>query len=102
MEQQLSCCSFPFFISDLKTPASRRSWFLPAAAVFYFGASLPIKPPVHRNPYLPLPEPDHLRRGTAAARGYDSAWREFRENYLRDHPLCVFHETPNLSHRCEV
>jgi 5-methylcytosine-specific restriction protein A len=29
------------------------------------------------------------RRGSAAARGYGRKWREAREEYLRDHPLCV-------------
>lgn len=29
------------------------------------------------------------RRGTAASRGYNGAWRRFREAYLGRHPLCV-------------
>lgn len=28
-------------------------------------------------------------RGSAASRGYDRKWREFRILYLQDHPLCV-------------
>lgn len=28
-------------------------------------------------------------RGSAAARGYDARWRQYRQIYLRDHPLCV-------------
>lgn len=29
------------------------------------------------------------QRGTAAQRGYDSRWREARDQYLKDNPLCV-------------
>jgi 5-methylcytosine-specific restriction protein A len=29
------------------------------------------------------------RRGTAAARGYDAAWRRFRRSFLAEHPLCA-------------
>lgn len=29
------------------------------------------------------------RRGSAAARGYDSKWQKLRPHYLRKHPLCV-------------
>lgn len=32
--------------------------------------------------------PESLRGG-AAARGYDSRWREARKLYLQQHPLCV-------------
>lgn len=32
------------------------------------------------------------RRGTAAERGYDSAWSRARVAYLRKHPLCVYCE----------
>ncbi len=28
-------------------------------------------------------------RGSAAQRGYDTRWQKYREQYLRDHPLCV-------------
>lgn len=30
-------------------------------------------------------------RGSAAARGYDSDWRETRETVIRDQPICAFH-----------
>lgn len=29
------------------------------------------------------------RRGNSAARGYDRRWRNYRLQYLREHPLCV-------------
>ena len=29
-----------------------------------------------------------LARGSAAERGYDHAWRQLREAYIREHPLC--------------
>lgn len=29
------------------------------------------------------------RRGSAAARGYDSRWRKARVGYLRSHPMCA-------------
>ena len=29
------------------------------------------------------------QRGSASARGYDSAWRKAREAWLRAHPLCA-------------
>jgi len=28
------------------------------------------------------------QRGSSSSRGYDSAWRQFRLNYLRQNPLC--------------
>jgi len=28
-------------------------------------------------------------RGTAMERGYGPEWRRYRENYIREHPLCV-------------
>lgn len=28
-------------------------------------------------------------RGTSAARGYGYRWRQLRENFILDHPLCV-------------
>jgi len=28
-------------------------------------------------------------RGNSNARGYDYRWRQFRESYLREHPLCA-------------
>ena len=31
----------------------------------------------------------HALRGNAAARGYDTHWREARKLYLQRHPLCV-------------
>jgi 5-methylcytosine-specific restriction protein A len=31
---------------------------------------------------------DKRWRGTAASRGYDAAWRRFREWFLGRHPLC--------------
>jgi 5-methylcytosine-specific restriction protein A len=30
------------------------------------------------------------RRGSSAARGYDSAWQRLRKRFLRKNPLCVF------------
>ncbi|MGY4876495.1 HNH endonuclease [Vreelandella aquamarina] len=30
------------------------------------------------------------RRGSAASRGYGYKWQKAREEYLREHPLCVF------------
>ena len=61
-------------------------------------------------------------RGSAAERGYDAAWREIRDRYLADHPMCerckrrpstmVHHRTPkrqggsddpsNLQALCEL
>lgn len=32
------------------------------------------------------------RRGSSAARGYDSRWRKARAGYLRKHPLCRLHQ----------
>ncbi len=34
------------------------------------------------------------RRGSAAERGYDSAWRELRARFLRDNPHCVICGSP--------
>ncbi len=28
-------------------------------------------------------------RGSSTERGYDSKWRQYREAYLKEHPLCV-------------
>src|SRR5688572_2168292 len=53
------------------------------------------------NRFAPLPPLDHHGR-SAAARGYDRTWRQFRECYLANHPLCVFRDTPDLLHRCLV
>ncbi|WP_295378386.1 HNH endonuclease [uncultured Pseudacidovorax sp.] len=36
------------------------------------------------------------RRGTAASRGYGSAWQRAREGFLRAHPLCVRCEARDL------
>lgn len=34
------------------------------------------------------------QRGTAAQRGYNSRWRRYREQYLREYPLCAECEKP--------
>ncbi|QHI99350.1 HNH endonuclease [Xylophilus rhododendri] len=36
------------------------------------------------------------QRGSAASRGYDSAWQRAREGFLRAHPLCASCEKADL------
>jgi len=38
---------------------------------------------------IEVPKQYEQERGTAAQRGYDSAWRKARKAYLAKHPLCV-------------
>jgi 5-methylcytosine-specific restriction enzyme A len=58
---------------------------------------MPVRPPVHRPSHLGPPRERHeqlrrldQRRGSAAARGYDRAWRRVRLLVLADEPLCRF------------
>lgn len=55
---------------------------------------MPVLPPTFRPPGRPsLSEArqDHdRRRGTAAERGYGSAWAKSRASHLRRHPLCRY------------
>lgn len=68
------------------------------------GVWMPVRPPVHRPAFLPPPAQsrrDQLRalddrRGSAASRGYDAAWRKARSNHLAQHPLCKFCEERGL------
>lgn len=63
---------------------------------------MPFTPPMHRPRFQPQRCPDHLRRGSASARGYTYTWRKFRENYLRAHPFCAFHTDPRARGSCLV
>jgi len=53
---------------------------------------MPKRPKQHRpqgwKPYQPKEHDD--RRGSAASRGYGSAWQRFRDRFLKEHPLCVY------------
>lgn len=59
---------------------------------------MPTRPQYHQSKFKPAPRPEF--RGTAAQRGYDSAWRRFREWYLSCHPLCIFRNTPGHKQEC--
>lgn len=50
---------------------------------------MPRKLPRLGAPTVTRPLPEHRIRGTAAQRGYNSAWRKARAGYLARHPLCV-------------
>ncbi len=46
---------------------------------------MPDRAPQHKPRRARLPD----RRPSAARRGYDAAWRDFRAEYLSRNPLCV-------------
>ena len=46
---------------------------------------MPNKPPQHKPRRARLPD----RRPSAARRGYDARWRDFRAAYLLRHPTCA-------------
>jgi 5-methylcytosine-specific restriction protein A len=50
---------------------------------------MPRRPDTHRPARAAAQEEHQTPRASAAARGYDRRWRKARENYLREHPLCV-------------
>ena len=58
---------------------------------------MPRLAPQHQPRFAP---PRVEVRGTAAQRGYDSAWRRFRAAYLAEHPVCCFMDDPRHSHEC--
>ncbi len=53
---------------------------------------MPTRPRQHRPPGAPTPQERRRRqdrdRGSAAARGYDRAWRACRKTILAESPLC--------------
>lgn len=49
----------------------------------------------HCNSHRPRRARD--RRPSAAARGYDAAWRRARRTFLRQHPRCQTHGCPRRS-----
>lgn len=46
---------------------------------------MPVRPPIHRPHGVTSYDHD---RPSAAKRGYDGAWRDFRATYLRHNPFC--------------
>lgn len=61
---------------------------------------MPIKPQTFR-PQFAAPPLDAVR-GSAAARGYDGAWRRFRAQVLREEPICRFHDHAAHRHECSL
>jgi hypothetical protein len=56
---------------------------------------MPSRPKVFRPPWLPRYSSERERkalidaeRESSSQRGYDVAWRKFRDAYLRDFPIC--------------
>jgi 5-methylcytosine-specific restriction enzyme A len=49
---------------------------------------MPQRPPRYQ-PFPNRPAPPQADRPTAAERGYDHRWQQFRLSYLAEHPLCV-------------
>src|SRR5688572_11285755 len=72
----------------------------PARLALFSSNKMPQKPPLFRNPFVPVRSLD--QRETAARRGYDSAWRRFRASYLSQHPICCFKDHPSHRHECLV
>jgi 5-methylcytosine-specific restriction protein A len=50
---------------------------------------VPVAPPKHRPAHYKDRAQKDRERGSAAARGYDAAWRTVREQHLANHPLCT-------------
>lgn len=66
---------------------------------------MPTRPQTHFQKYLKARLPTRTsdeRRGSAAERGYDYDWQQFREQFLREHPVCCFAEHPRHRHECTI
>lgn len=53
---------------------------------------MPLRPTTHHQRQLAagrLPQADALR-GSACARGYDRAWSQLRDAFIRQNPVCEF------------
>lgn len=61
---------------------------------------MPYRPSYFRQQYQ-APAADVVR-GSAAARGYDGVWRRFREQVLREEPICRLHNHPAHKDECTL
>ena len=61
---------------------------------------MPTRPPIFRSAAAAQLPRDP--RPTSAARGYDSAWRRLRDDYIRRHPVCVLCEREGRTTAAEV
>lgn len=49
---------------------------------------MPVRAPIHRPRTSAAPGASDRDRGSAASRGYDHRWRQFRDLMLSQRPLC--------------
>lgn len=60
---------------------------------------MPMKPLQHRPKFQPVRTEN---RGSAASRGYDRTWQEFRRIFLLQHATCFFANDPRHAHECTL
>jgi 5-methylcytosine-specific restriction endonuclease McrA len=58
---------------------------------------MPTRPNYHRNQFRPA-RPEN--RPNSHHRGYDTAWRRLRAEYLSQHPLCELRDHPSVEGSC--